>query len=162
MKKTVVNIAEKVIPETENAPATQHVLTLVVTLEDAVEVGESDKGVRKYVPISGGYFKGQGVNGETLAGDVLPGGADWQLQRPDGVLEIDALYSIRTDDGQTIIIHNSGIASRADDGGAYIRTTPKFQAPKGKYDFLNKRVFTGTIGMVEGGGAVIIRVFQVL
>ena len=84
-------------------------------------------GRRKYVPITGGYFAGQHVNGESLSGDVLPGGADWQLERPDGVLEIDALYSIRTSDDQTIIIHNSGIASQADEGGPYVRTIPKFQ-----------------------------------
>ena len=162
MSETVVNLGDRDIPETDKVPGMQHVLTLVVTVDELVEVGESDKGIRKYVPITGGYFAGQHVNGESLSGDVLPGGADWQLKRPDGVLEIDALYSIRTSDGQTIIIHNSGIASQADEGGPYVRTIPKFQAPKGKYDWLNQRVFTGTIDLVKGGGAVIIRLFQVL
>ena len=162
MNETVVNLGDRDIPETDKVPGMQHVLTLVVTVDELVEVGESNKGIRKYVPITGGYFAGQHVNGESLSGDVIPGGADWQLKRPDGVLEIDALYSIRTSDGQTIIIHNSGIASQADERGPYVRTIPKFQAPKGRYDWLNQHVFTGTIDLVKGGGAVIIRVFQVL
>lgn len=153
-----LDIEKHVIPEPVTAPTTHEVLTLVVTLENTVEVGDSDVGVRRYVPITGGYFKGK-----EMSGVVLPGGADWQLQRPDGVLEIDALYSFKTDDGQTIIIHNVGLASNDPLVGKYpyIRTVPQFKAPKGKYDWLNKRVFTGTITPVEGKHAVVIRVYQV-
>ena len=155
---TQLDIEKMAIPTAVIAPSTHEVLTLVVTLENTVEIGDSDAGIRRYVPITGGYFKGI-----TMSGSVLSGGADWQLQRPDGVLEIDALYSIKTDDGQTIIIHNSGLASNDPLVGKYpyIRTTPQFRAPKGKYDWLNKRVFTGTITPIEGKHAVIIRVFQV-
>ncbi|MFD2015208.1 DUF3237 family protein [Vibrio olivae] len=42
-----------------------------------------------------------------------------------------------------------------------MRTTPTFQAPIGQYDWLNKRVFTGTITPIKGANAVVIRVFQV-
>lgn len=158
LQTTQLDIEKKAIPMGVVAPSTHEVLTLVVTLENTIEIGDSDAGIRRYVPITGGYFKGK-----TMSGTVLSGGADWQLQRPDGVLEIDALYSIRTDDGQTIIIHNSGLASNDPLVGKYpyIRTTPQFKAPKGKYDWLNKRVFTGTITPIEGKHAVIIRVFQV-
>lgn len=158
LQTTQLDIETKAIPSAVAAPSTHEVLTLVVTLENTVEIGDSDSGIRRYVPITGGYFKGK-----TMSGTVLPGGADWQLQRTDGVLEIDALYSIKTDDGQTIIIHNSGLASNDALVGKYpyIRTTPQFKAPKGQYDWLNKRVFTGTITPIEGKHAVIIRVFQV-
>lgn len=158
LQTTQLNIEKQAIPPAVVAPSTHEVLTLVVTLENTVEIGDSDTGARRYVPITGGYFKGK-----TMSGTVLSGGADWQLQRPDGVLEIDALYSIKTDDGQTIIIHNSGLASNDPLVGKYpyIRTIPQFKAPKGKYDWLNKRVFTGTITPIEGKHAVIIRVFQV-
>lgn len=153
-----LDIEKHAIPAPAIAPTTKEVLALVVTLEQTVEVGDSDTGIRRYVPITGGYFKGK-----DMSGVVLPGGADWQLQRPDGVLEIDALYSIKTDDGQTIIIHNVGLASNDPLVGKhpYIRTVPQFKAPKGKYDWLNKRIFTGTITPIEGKHAVVIRVFQV-
>lgn len=153
-----VDMAAQEIPQRVAPPQTHEVMTLVVKLDPAVEVGESDAGVRRYVPITGGYFQGKNISGK-----VLPGGADWQLQRPDDVLEIDALYSIQTEDGQNIIIHNTGLAARDADAGEfpYIRTTPTFKAPVGQYDWLNKRVFTGTITPVKSGGAVVIRVFQV-
>jgi hypothetical protein len=98
----------------------------------------------------------------------MPGGADWQLVRPDGVLEVNALYSIRTDDGVTIVVDNRGIIVPAQPAGEgrpaappYVRTNPRFHAPQGKYDWLNKTMFVGGIAGSSAGGAVIIRVFRV-
>lgn len=141
-----------------DAPRTELALELFVTIAPRVEVGESGHGSRQYIPITGGRFAGDGIRGE-----VLPGGADWQLVRPDGVLEVLALYSIRTDDGATIVVDNRGIIAPGTDGApAYVRTSPRFHAPRGRYDWLNRTVFVGTITPAEGGGAVIIRVFRVL
>lgn len=154
-----LDINKQAWPEEALAPTTKQVLELVVTLDDRVEVGESDGGIRRFIPITGGYFRGHHINGK-----VLRGGADWQLQRPDGVLEIDALYAVETDDGAHIIIHNQGIVVRPTEQNSqsvYIKTTPQFHAPTGKYDWLNKHVFTGSITPVENGKAVIIRVFQI-
>jgi hypothetical protein len=40
---------------------------------------------------------------------VIPGGADWQVVRDDGVGELVARYSIRTGDGTEITVVNRGI-----------------------------------------------------
>jgi hypothetical protein len=141
-------------------PGTELALELFVTIAPRVEVGASDDGVRQFIPITGGRFRGNGIRGEVLAG-----GADWQLRRPDGVVEVLALYSIRTDDGAVIVVDNRGIIVPPPDrpqAGAYVRTAPRFHAPQGKYDWLNKTVFVGTITPAPEGGAVIIRVFRVL
>jgi hypothetical protein len=148
------------------APTTELALELYVTLAPRVEVGETDDGVRQFIPITGGRFSGEGIRGE-----VMPGGADWQTRRRDGVVEVYALYSIRTDDGAVIVVDNRGIIvppPPASAGGAaaaaaagYVRTSPRFHAPQGKYDWLNKTVFVGTITPATGGGAVIIRAFRV-
>ena len=144
-------------------PKTELVLEAYVTLAPAVEVGASDAGTRRFIPITGGRFMGEGIKGE-----VVPGGADWQLERPDGVLEVHALYSLRTDDGVNIVVENDGIIVRGTQGAGgeprapYVRTVPRFHAPQGKYDWLNKGVFVGGIGGGAGGGAVVIRVFRVL
>ncbi len=147
------------------APTTELALELYVAIAPRVEVGESDDGVRQFIPITGGRFSGDGIRGE-----VMPGGADWQLRRRDGVVEVNALYSIRTDDGAVIVVDNRGIIvppPPAAGGGAaapaagYVRTSPRFHAPQGKYDWLNKTVFIGTITPAAGGGAVIIRAFRV-
>ena len=47
-------------------------------------------------------------------------------------------------------------------GIGYVRTNPRFHAPQGKYDWLNKTMFVGTISPSPEGGAVIIRAFKVL
>ena len=52
------------------------------------------------VPITGGTFEGP-----RLKGKVLPG-ADWQIVRPDGVLELEARYALETDDGALISMVN--------------------------------------------------------
>ena len=131
------------------------VLELYVTLSDKVEIGQSDDGERFIVPITGGFFVGQGIKGE-----VLSGGADWQVVRADGVKTITALYSIKTDDGQVIVVDNRGITF-SDDDVSYKRTIPKFHAPQGKYDWLNKSLFVGTITSIQKPRAVIIRVYKV-
>ncbi|MCY3750448.1 MAG: DUF3237 family protein [Gammaproteobacteria bacterium] len=131
------------------------VLQLYVTLTDSIDVGQTDDGQRYIVPITGGFFTGNGISGE-----VLPGGADWQVVRADGIKKIIALYSIRTTDGEVIIVDNQGI-SYTDDDGRYRRTIPKFHAPKGKYDWLNKSLFIGTITSIKKPRAVIIRVYEV-
>lgn len=126
----------------------------LVTLLPAVEIGPSSHGIRRYIPITGGTFMGPRIRGS-----VLPGGADWQLERPDGVTEVDALYSIKTDDGAVIIVHNRGLLS---EGGSYFRTVPQFEAPRGPYDWLNKSIFIGSVAGAPRPGAVVVRVFRVL
>lgn len=141
------------------APATELALELNVSISPAVVVGPSAHGTRQFIPITGGRFSG--ANG--LKGEVMAGGADWQLRRPDGVTEVTAVYSIRTDDGVVIEVDNRGIIVPPGDGSpAYVRTTPRFHAPQGPHEWLNKTAFVGTISPSPQGGAVVIRVFKVL
>ncbi len=80
-------------------------LALVVTVEAPVVVASD----RRYVPLTGGTFEGR----DGLRGIVLPGGADWQRVCPDGSLELDAHYALRTDDGNGIEVSSNGVR-RAD------------------------------------------------
>ena len=141
---------QDVAPRVDSDP----VLQIYVTLSDKVSLGQTDKGARFIVPITGGHFKGEGIRGE-----VEPGGADWQLVRSDGVKEIVARYSIRTDDGQVIMVDNRGI-SHEDSDGLYRLTAPKFHAPEGDYDWLNRGLFVGTITSIAEPRAVVIRVYR--
>lgn len=43
--------------------------------------------------------------------EILPGGADWQVVRPDGSVEIDTRYSARTPDGEYVHLRTSGVRS---------------------------------------------------
>jgi len=128
-------------------------------LSPAIVNGETSDGRRLAIPIMGGDFAGADIRGEVLAG-----GADYQLVRPDGVTEVHAVYMIRTDDGALINVVNDGIiVPPATTGGApYIRTTPKFTAPVGKYDWLNKNVFLSNLVVKpERPGMVFVQIYRV-
>ena len=71
--------------------------------------GETSSGHRRVVPILGGRI----VDG--LDAEVLPGGADWQVVRPDGTIEIDTRYSARTADGSLLHLRTHGVRTGAPD-----------------------------------------------
>src|ERR1700685_3396148 len=75
-----------------------------VTVDPPQDLGAFNKGHRRVVPITGGVFSGPDPRGTALSG----GGAR-QLIRHDGVAELDARYTLRTDDGAEIHVHNRAL-----------------------------------------------------
>lgn len=139
--------------------AAEFVFEVRAELSPAIVNGETSDGRRLAIPITGGDF-----TGESIRGEVLPGGADYQLVRPDGVTEVHAVYMIRTDDGALINVVNDGIiVPPATEGGApYIRTTPRFTAPVGKYDWLNKNIFLSNLVVrPDRPGMVFVQIYRV-
>jgi hypothetical protein len=67
--------------------------------------GVTRAGHRRVVPIAGGRISG------LFDAEILPGGADWQLVRPDGTIEIDTRYSARTAAGEHVHLRTSGVRS---------------------------------------------------
>ena len=111
-------------------------------LDAAVVVGETPVGLKRVVPILGGTF-----SGPEMRGTIVPGGADWQYVRPDGVTVVEARYLLRTDDEVLIEVHNRGIrhgpaetmkrlaaGESVDPSEYYFRATPVLTAPAGKYE----------------------------
>lgn len=132
------------------------------------ELGTSPLGRRRIIPITGGTFEG-----ERLTGRVLPGGADWQVIRPDGVADLDARYTIETHDGALIYVRNKGYRHGPEDvirrlaaGEAvdpklyYMRTTPWFETGDARYAWLNRIVCVGTGARLAA--AVQLEFFEVL
>lgn len=137
------------IPE---APKLEYICELKVKLKPAIIVGETPKGLRRIIPIIGGSFHGPNIKGK-----ILDGGADWQIVRKDGVSELEAHYQIKTDDEVIIYIKNVGlrvatpeVAARIGRGEQvpsteyYFRAVPKFEAPNGKYEWMNNAIFICT------------------
>jgi Protein of unknown function (DUF3237) len=60
---------------------TELLFELRVELEEPQDVGATPRGNRRIFYIKGGTFAGPKIKGE-----VLPGGADWLVIRPDGLL----------------------------------------------------------------------------
>ena len=123
------------------APSLTFVYEELVTLGPSRPVGETPQGKRNIVPITGGSF-----DGPRLKGKILPGGWDWQLASPGGCFTVQADYMIQTDDGVIINVRNVGTQCKTSNGnqGALL-TSPVFEAPKGKYDWLNGGVYVGTL-----------------
>ncbi len=149
-----VGPAEAGEPPSVTPLQTEFVYEALVTIDAPVDVGLTPHGRQRYIPITGGTFHGPRVRGV-----ILPGGADWQTDHADGTTEVDALYSVRCEDGTVIVVHNHGVIA---DGGAYMRTAPRFDAPEGPHAWLNKAQFVGSITGGPRPGSVIIRVFRVL
>lgn len=89
---------------TEADPQLQFIFTAHVTVDAPLDLGDVGKGGRRIVPIAGGEF-----SGPQLRGTVVPGGADWQVLRHDGVAELEARYTLRTDDGALIYVRNHAL-----------------------------------------------------
>jgi hypothetical protein len=139
---------------------TEFVLEAQVNCDSAVVVGDTKLGRRQLIPITGGEFSGPNFKGK-----VLSGGADWQLVRPDGVLEIEARYTVKTDDGVTISVRNRGIALYPPMAETvYVRTIPEFEAPTNSaYAWLNKAIFVGTVQPISRQPLIVqVRVFKLL
>lgn len=122
------------------APTTSFVFQEVVTLDPTQDIGATPAGERHRVPITGGIVSGR------ISGRVVPGGADWQLVRPDKSLVVDADYMIETDDHVLIHVHNVGVLQFSEKGALiYGATAPQFEAPLGKYGWLNDTLFVGKL-----------------
>lgn len=113
------------------------------------ELGKTGKGTRRIIPITGGCFEGPNIKGSVVAG-----GYDWQLLRPDGVIEIDARYLIQTAEGDLITVINTGLrhgsaevmqrlakGEEVDPSEYYFRSVPVFETANSKYAWLTKSIF---------------------
>jgi hypothetical protein len=130
----------------------QPLLKAEITLAAPQELGDSPLGRRRIINITGGRF-----SGERLSGRVLPGGADWQVIRPDGVADLDARYTLETNDGALIYVRNHGYrhgpadvirklaaGEAVDPSLYYMRTTPLFETGDARYVWLNRMICVGT------------------
>ncbi|GEK23611.1 DUF3237 family protein [Cellulomonas xylanilytica] len=95
-----------------------HLFTIDALLGPVVDVGQTPTGHRRVIPIIGGTVSGG------LTGTVLPGGADWNLARPDGSTELWARYEIRLVGGAVVSVTNTAV--HAADSPVPLLTTPQF------------------------------------
>ena len=133
-------------------PKVEFVYEAEAVLGPPVAQGPSPDGDRRFIPILSGRFEGP-----LLRGTFLAGGADWQVTRSDGVLLLNAVYAMRTDDDAVIQVRNRGMRAgqpevmaalargeRVDPTSVYFRAAPHFVAPEGRHDWLNRALFLCT------------------
>ncbi|HEV3011380.1 MAG TPA: DUF3237 domain-containing protein [Burkholderiales bacterium] len=138
-----------------------------ISLAAPQELGDTPQGRRRIIGITGGRF-----SGARLSGRVLPGGADWQVIRADGVADLDARYTLETGDGALIYVRNRGYrhgpadvlnklsaGEEVDASLYYMRTTPRFETGAARYAWLNRIVCVAT--GARRAAAVELEVFEV-
>lgn len=134
-----------------------------VKIGSMINVGESKRGTRRIIPIIGGTFCGPKIKGE-----ILPGGDDWQLVRPDGDTELYARYLLKTNDGYIFQIVNQALIHTDNSVNSfYCKSVLDIEVPNiSPYNYLNHAVFLGTLTMpdLKPGDEpyVIIRMYKVL
>jgi hypothetical protein len=128
-------------------------MTLSVNVGEIVSMGSAPLGERRVVSIDGGTFEGPEMRGQ-----ILPGGADWQIARSDGVLDIDARYVLNAEGHGLIQVVSQGYRhgpvevlaalARGEDVEPekyFFRTVMRFETGAPSLAFLN-----GTIAIATG------------
>jgi hypothetical protein len=143
---------------------TEHLFDMAVDLHPPLDIGSGPFGRRVLFGAAGGSFEGP-----RLCGEVLAGGGDWALFRPDGAMLLDVRLTLRTHDGALVhmtyrgrwIIPPELRADLADPGRRhqidparyYFRMNPLFETGASQYPWLNDIVCVGAGYLIEGGVA---------
>jgi hypothetical protein len=131
--------------------STEPIFRIHAELADMLSLGRTPYGERLIINILGGR-----VDGAKLAGRILPGGADWQIVRGDGVAHLDARYTIETEAGARILVMSEGlrhgppdVMARLARGEAvephlyYFRTAMRFETADPAVAWLNRILALG-------------------
>ena len=142
-------------------PRFQHLYDMTVQLEPPQMIGQTPQGSRQIFYVRSGAFEGP-----RLKGELLPGGGDWFLLRPDNVGELDVRATLKTHDGALIYATYRGIFSASQEAWAklyqgqsvdrdqyYFYTAPIFQTSATDYLWLNRILAVGIGTAVPGGVA---------
>ena len=150
------------VTEPKDTPQLEFALQLKVTLGDSYDVGDTQHGQRIVIPITGGTFEGPAIKGT-----IISGGADYQLaNKALNRTELEAIYSIKTDDGVYIHVRNRGIISSGKDAQGnptfYFKAAPQFEAPAdSKYAWLNNSLFVCAPDFTQQFKGIVLNVWRV-
>jgi hypothetical protein len=136
------------------------VYRLEATLGQPLDLGDTDHGHRRIVPLTGGTFAGP-----ELSGELVPGAsADWQTIMPDGTAIADVRYTLRTDAGVILDVRSRGVrhgsaevlariarGEDVDPAEYTFRTATQIETAAADLDWLNKGVFVAVAGRQPAG-----------
>jgi hypothetical protein len=132
-------------------PELRFAFEIACDVQAALDLGPTQAGHRRIVPIAGGL-----VSGPKLQGRVLPGSADWQILRPDGTADLDARYTLQSEDGALIYVVNRGVrhgpaetlarlnrGEPVDPASYYFRSSASFETSAPQHGWLTRAVLIG-------------------
>jgi hypothetical protein len=153
-------------------PGLEPAFTVDARLGPLEDHGMTRAGHRRVVPIAGGRV-GSLPDGQTrLDAEILPGGADWQVVRPDGTIEIDTRYSARTPAGEHLHFRTAGVRSgppdvlaallrgeEVDPASYYFRVAVYLETSAPRLAFLERSIFIASA--VRGADSVSYTAYRV-
>lgn len=128
---------------------------LEATLGEPLELGDTARGHRRIVPLTGGTF-----TGPEISGTLIPGAsADWQIILPDGTALGDIRYTLRTEAGALLYVQSRSVrhgsaevlarlarGEDVDPSEYTFRTSTQIETAAPELDWLNKGVFVSVGG----------------
>jgi muconolactone delta-isomerase len=144
------------LPEPRLTP----VYRLEATVGEPIDLGDTDHGHRRIVPLTGGMFIGP-----SISGTLLPGAsADWQTVLGDGTAIGDIRYTLQTDGGDVLYVQSRGVrhgsaevlarlarGEDVDPSEYTFRTSTQIETAATELDWLNKGVFVSVGGRAPSG-----------
>lgn len=139
-------------------PKLRWLMTAEVDIGPRRLLGRGPMGERFIVDILGGRVQGDGFRAR-----VLPGGADRQWLRPDGVKELQALYELELVEGTVLSVQNEAVLS---DGRQPAKGAPcraRVTAPAGPWEWLNRHMLVGDVtSQRPAADIVVVRLFVMI
>jgi hypothetical protein len=118
----------------QQAPELLPICLLTADLGEPIAIEGTPSGTRRLIPILGGE-----ISGPRLRGKVLPGGADFQTIRHDGVIDLHARYCLELEDGARVYVENSGYRHGPPES-VYFCTSARFECATGPHDWLTRHI----------------------
>ena len=141
-------------------PRLTRVYRLEATLGEPLDLGETARGHRRIVALTGGTFRGPELNGTLIPG----ASADWQIVLSDGTALGDIRYTLQTDGGDLIYVRSRSVRHGSADVLARLargeevaaseytfRASTQIETAAPDLDWLNKGVFVSVGGRRPGG-----------
>lgn len=159
-------------------PGLEPAFTVDARLGPMEDHGVTRAGHRRVFPVAGGRVAAvaggllDDLAGRPFEAEILPSGADWQLVRPDGGIEIDTRYSARTAAGEFVHFRTSGVRSgppevlaallrgeAVDPGAYYFRVAVYLETSAPRLAALERSIFVASA--VRGADSVAYTAYRV-
>jgi hypothetical protein len=133
------------------APPLEFLMSISAEVGELVNMGPAPLGERRVVYITGGTFAGPRLRGKVV------GGADWQILRRDGAIELDARYALEDERGGLVQVVSQGLrhgppevlarlarGEEIDPASYFFRTFMRFETGAAELAFLNTTLAVAT------------------
>jgi hypothetical protein len=124
-----------------------------MTLDRVADIGRTPYGRRQVAVAQGGT-----LSGARIGGSVMTGGLDFELALPNGVIEIEQIFVLRTSDGRYVYLRSAGTGPDAKD----VRLVMDFEAPTASdVAWLNTGTYIGRRVLNAAARTMTLRVYDV-